>query len=68
MFSNVIKVNSIYENAISAFYQYAKIHGYEFQYNHYRYDTERQIFFMKLNSVLEKIIVGLKEKKYDWIL
>jgi len=67
MYSNVIKPNSIYENAISSFYQYSKIHGYDFEYNHYRYDTERQIFFMKLNSVLEKIIIGLKEKKYDWI-
>jgi len=67
MFSNIIKVNSIYENAISAFYQYSNIHGYDFQFNHYRYDTERQVFFMKLNSVLEKIIIGLKEKKYDWV-
>jgi len=67
MFSNIVKVNSIYENAISSFYQYSQIHGYEFQFNHYRYDTERQVFFMKLNSVLEKIMVGLKMKKYDWV-
>jgi len=68
MFSNVIKPNSIYENAISSFYQYSKIHGYEFELNHYRYDTERQVFFMKLNSVIEKIIIGLKERTYDWVL
>jgi len=67
MFSNNIKPNSIYENAVSSFYQYAQIHNYEFQFNHYRYDTERQVFFMKLNSVLEKVIIGLKEKKYDWV-
>jgi hypothetical protein len=67
MFSNVIKPNSIYENAISSFYQYSKIHGYEFELNHYRYDTERQVFFMKLNSVIEKIIIGLKERTYDWV-
>jgi len=67
MFSNHINPNSIYENAISSFYQYAQIHGYEFQFNNYRYDTERQVFFMKLNSILEKVIIGLKEKKYDWI-
>eukprot|EP00833_Pecoramyces_ruminatium_P017266 jgi/Orpsp1_1/1191298/evm.model.d7180000084786.1 len=67
MYSNIIKPNSIYENAVSSFYQYSKIHGYDFEFNHYRYDTERQIFYMKLNSVLEKIIIGLKEKKYDWV-
>jgi len=67
MFSNVVKPNSIYENAISSFYQYSKIHGYDLECNHYRYDNERQIFFMKLNSVIEKIIIGLKEKTYDWI-
>jgi len=68
MYSNIIKPNSIYENAISAFYQYSKINGYDFEFNTYRYDTERQIFFMKLNSILEKIMIGLKEKKYDWVL
>ncbi|ORX61135.1 hypothetical protein BCR36DRAFT_273708 [Piromyces finnis] len=67
MFSNIIKVNSIYENAISEFYQYASIHGYVFQFNSFKYDTERQVFFMKLNSILEKMITGLKEKNIDWI-
>jgi len=68
MFSNVIKVNSAYENAVSAFYQYSQIHGYDFHFNHNRYDTERQIFYMKLNSVIETLINALKMKKYDWVL
>jgi len=67
MYYNKIKPNTAAENAVSAFYQYSKIHGYDFQFNSYRYDTERQIFYMKLNSVLENIYIGLKEKKYDWI-
>jgi len=32
------------------------------------YAPGRQIFFMKLYSVIEKMIEGLKSKKYDWIL
>ncbi|OUM61502.1 hypothetical protein PIROE2DRAFT_12503 [Piromyces sp. E2] len=68
MFSNAVKPNSIYENAIGAFYQYSKIHGYDLHHYSYRYDVERQIFFMKLNSIIETLIIGLKEKKYDWIL
>jgi len=67
MFLNNIKPNTVYENAVSSFYQYSKIHGYNFTLDSYRYDTERQIYFMKLHSVLEKIIEGLKEKSFDWI-
>jgi len=68
MFSNKINSNSIDENAINEFYQYSKIHGYDFQLYSNRYDTERRVNFMKLYSILEKMIEGLKEKKYDWIL
>jgi len=68
MFSNKITPNGAYENAISSFYQYSKIHGYNFEFYHTRYDTERQIFYMKFNSIIEKIILGLKEKTYGWIL
>jgi len=68
MFSNKIDVNSVYENAISEFYQYAKYHGYKFELNRYRYDTEREIFYMKLNMIIEYLIKSLKEKTYDWIL
>jgi len=45
-----------------------KIHGYEYQFNNLNYNTGRVIYFMKLNIVIEKIIEGLKTKKYDWIL
>jgi len=70
MFSNKfnIKVNSIYENAISEFYQYANIHHYHFHPYAIRYDSSREICYMKLLSVMESIIKGLKEKTYDWIL
>ncbi len=68
MFANNIDVNSVYENAISEFYQYAKYHGYKFILDRYRYDTEREIFYMKLNMIIENIIKSLKDKSYDWIL
>jgi len=69
MFSNKfnVKVNSVYENAISEFYQYANIHHYHFNPYSIRYDSSREIVYMKLYSVLESLIKGLKEKTYDWI-
>jgi len=67
MFSNKIEVNSVYENAISEFYQYSKYYGYKFVLNRYRYDNEREIFYMKLNTLIENLIKCLKEKSYDWI-
>jgi len=67
MFANEIEVNSVYENAISEFYQYSKYHGYKFLLNTYRYDTEREIYYMKLNMLIENLIKCLKEKSYDWI-
>jgi len=68
MFSNQVSSNSVTENSISAFYQYSQIHDYDFHFEHYRYDFERQMNYMKLNSILEQLMIGLKEKKYDWIL
>ncbi|ORX81900.1 hypothetical protein BCR32DRAFT_327107 [Anaeromyces robustus] len=67
MFSDVIKVNTIYENAISEFYQYCKIHNYTFIFNDYHYDKIREIFYMKLHVIKEAIIRGLKTHEYDWI-
>jgi len=67
MFSDVVKPNSIYEHAISEFYQYADIHGYKFILNQQRYDDEREVFYMKLLVVQEAIIEALKTKEYDWI-
>jgi len=67
MFSNKIVVNSVYENAISEFYQYSKYHGYKLVLNRNRYDTEREIFYMKINTVIENLIKCLQEKSYDWI-
>jgi len=67
MFNNKIDVNSVYENAISEFYQYSKYYGYKFVLNRYRYDNEREIFYMKLNMLIENLIKCLKEKSYDWI-
>jgi len=67
MFTNKIEVNSIYENAISEFYQYSKYHGYKFVINRVRYDSERQTFYMKINTIIENLIKCLKDKSYDWI-
>jgi len=67
MFSNQIEANSLDENSISEFYQYSKIHGYDFQLSTYNYNPERKIYYMKLYTLMEKMIEGLKEKKYDWI-
>jgi hypothetical protein len=62
-----VNVNTLSEHSISEFYQYAKLHNYEFQLYNMNYAPGRQIFFMKLYSVIEKMIEGLKSKKYDWI-
>jgi len=59
--------NSIFENSVSEFFQYSQIHGYTYQLYRKRYNTERDIFYMKLNSMIESLILGLKEKTYDWI-
>eukprot|EP00833_Pecoramyces_ruminatium_P002279 jgi/Orpsp1_1/1176311/evm.model.c7180000057141.1 len=66
-FYNDIKVNTIQESSISEIYQYANIHGYDFELNSLNYSPGREIFFMKLFTVIEKILEGLKYKKYDWI-
>ncbi|ORX86843.1 hypothetical protein BCR32DRAFT_289774 [Anaeromyces robustus] len=67
MFTDRINVNTIYENAISEFYQYCKIHNYTLMLNTQRYDTETSIFYMKLHVIKEAIVKGLKTHKYDWI-
>jgi len=66
-FINKANVNSIYENAISEFYQYADIHGYKFIPNRVRYDKGRDIYYMKLHVLVEAVINGLKHKEYDWV-
>eukprot|EP00833_Pecoramyces_ruminatium_P001653 jgi/Orpsp1_1/1175685/evm.model.c7180000054831.1 len=67
MFAVNIIPNSLYENAISEFYQYADIHGYKFIFNDNAYDDGRDLFFMKLHVVSEAIVEGLKTEEYDWI-
>jgi len=67
-FYNNVKVNSIHEHSINEFYQYSKIHGYNFQFENINYTPDREIYFMKFNTIIEKLIEGLKYKKYDWIL
>eukprot|EP00833_Pecoramyces_ruminatium_P006610 jgi/Orpsp1_1/1180642/evm.model.c7180000074196.1 len=66
-FYNDVKVNSIQEHSISEFYQYSKIHGYDFQFENINYTPGREIYFMKFYTVIEKIIEGLKYNKYEWI-
>ncbi|OUM60962.1 glycosyltransferase family 34 protein [Piromyces sp. E2] len=67
MFANKISPNTVYENSISEFYQYCKIHGYKFIFNNKRYNTNRNIFYMKLNVLLDAVIQGLKTEEYNWI-
>jgi len=67
MFSNFIEPNSIFENAISEFYQYADIHNYEFFFNKKKYDNDRSTYYMKINSLIEAIIYGLKTGEFNWI-
>ncbi|ORX45581.1 hypothetical protein BCR36DRAFT_585606 [Piromyces finnis] len=68
MFANKIESNSIYENAISEFYQYTDIHNYKFFLNRVKYDNERSTFYMKINTLIEVVIQGLKTKACDWVL
>ncbi|ORX86232.1 hypothetical protein BCR32DRAFT_290208 [Anaeromyces robustus] len=67
MFVNSIKVNSLYENAISEIYQYADIHGYKFKLNTGTYDKGRDVVYMKLYTIIEALIEGFKTKEYEWI-
>eukprot|EP00833_Pecoramyces_ruminatium_P015556 jgi/Orpsp1_1/1189588/evm.model.d7180000073067.1 len=67
MYADNIAPNSVYEHAISEFYQYSKIHGYKLIVNNNKYDDVRRIFYMKLYVIQEALIEGLKNKKYDWI-
>ncbi|ORX46406.1 hypothetical protein BCR36DRAFT_372236 [Piromyces finnis] len=66
-FIDKFKVNSISENAISELYQYAKIHGYDFFIDHEVYYAEREIYYMKTNTIIKYLLRFLEEKTYDWI-
>jgi len=68
MYANSIKPNSLYENSVSEFYQYAKVHGYKFKFSSKKYDNGRNLFYMKLHVIIEALIEGLKTNEYDWIL
>ncbi|OUM60469.1 glycosyltransferase family 34 protein [Piromyces sp. E2] len=67
MFANNVKPNSIYENSISEFYQYANINNYSFFLNNKRYDNDRSLYYMKINTIIETMIYGLKTKEFDWV-
>lgn len=67
-FASGIKANSIYENAISELYQYAKIHNYDLYIDHNVYDNDREIYYMKTYTVIKYLMKFLEEKTYDWIL
>ena len=53
---------------MSELYQYANIHGYEFEYSEFNYMPERSVYFMKITVIIEKLLEGLKYKKYNWIV
>jgi len=67
-FYDTVISNSIQEHSISELYQYSNIHGYEFQYTNFNYIPERNIYFMKCQTIIDKLIEGLKFKNIDWIL
>jgi len=67
-FYNGIKVNSIEENSVNEFYQYSNIHGYDYYFQNFNYNPGRDIYFMKINLIIEYILKGLKERKNGWIL
>jgi len=67
MFADNVKEDSIYEHAISEFAQYADIHNYQFFLDNKVMDHERQIFYMKLYSIMKHIMNGLETNAYDWI-
>lgn len=64
---SIIKENSIHERSINAFQKYAEIYNYKLFIENETYDNEREIYYMKLNTITEYLIKGLKEKTYDWI-
>jgi len=67
-FSNRIAENSIEEYSVNEFFQYANMHGYDYELHEVNFVPIRQIYFVKLYSVLEMIMRDLKEKKYGrWI-
>jgi len=67
MFADNVKEDSIYEHAISQFAQYSDIHNYQFFLDTKVIDPERQIFYMKLYSIMKHLMEGLETKAYDWI-
>jgi len=67
MFANYVKVNTIYENAISEFYQYANFYNYRLLFNEINYNKDKEIFYMKISVIIEALIEGMKTKLYDWI-
>jgi len=67
MFADKVKEETIYDHAISQFAQYADVHNYKFFLEQKVIDPERPIFYMKLYSVLEYVMKGLKDKSYEWV-
>jgi len=67
MFANRINPNSLFEHSISEFYQYSKIHGYKLIFNSKKYDDGRDLYYTKLEVLIEAVIDGLKTKEYEWI-
>ncbi|ORX42278.1 hypothetical protein BCR36DRAFT_407095 [Piromyces finnis] len=67
-FYDNIKSNTIQEHSVSEFYQYSNIHGYEYSLSTYNYIPDRAIYFMKFQPIIEKLMEGLKNDSYDWIV
>jgi len=66
-FYNGIDVNSIEENSVSEFYQYSKIHGYQYYFYDYNFSPSREVYMMKLYAIMDIMINELKNKRTGWI-
>ncbi|ORX76536.1 hypothetical protein BCR32DRAFT_296185 [Anaeromyces robustus] len=66
-FYNGINVNSLEENSVSEFYQYSKIHGYDYHFYDFNFSPSRQVYFLKLYSVIDLMINELKNNRTGWI-
>lgn len=68
MYSDNLKQGSVYEKAVNDFKKYSERYNYEFFFNNKTYNVDREVYYMKLYSLIEFIIKGLNEETYDWIL
>ncbi|ORX56562.1 hypothetical protein BCR36DRAFT_345800 [Piromyces finnis] len=67
MFADKVKKDSVYENAISEFAQYADAYNYGFSLEDQNIIKTRSIYYMKLYYILEHLMDAMKNQSYDWL-